>query len=58
MWETIFDLADGLLEGIFALHDKPDGCFGCLFKAISITIGIVCAILLFSLGVAWLVELF
>ena len=58
MWEIIFDLADGLLEGIFSLHDSPDSCLGCLSKAISITIGIVSAILLFSLGVAWLIELF
>lgn len=58
MWEIIFDLLMGMDIGRMSLKDDPDSCLGCLSKAISITIGIVCAILLFSLGVAWLVELF
>ena len=58
MWEIIFDLGQGLMDGLFALHDSPGGCLGCLSKAISITIGIVSAALLLMLGVGWLVELF
>ena len=58
MWEIIFDLGQGLMDGLFALYDSPDGCLGCLSKAISITIGIVSAALLLMLGVGWLVELF
>ena len=53
MWEIMFDLLDGISDGLFSLNDKPDSCFGCLFQAIGITIGIFSAIMLFTFGIGW-----
>ena len=57
MWELIFDLLMGLDLGRMSLRDEPESCIGCLLKAFGIIVGIISAILLFFLSVAWLIEL-
>lgn len=58
MLELLFAILDGLDTGLWALKDDPQGCFGCLFKAIGILIGIVTAVFALFLGISWLISLF
>ena len=54
MGEWICDLIFNIFDGIWASKDDPEGCFGCLFQAISIVAGIISAIILVIMLLCWI----